>query len=218
MASHNYGDSNLPVTQSTRVRRTANTSNGTSSTLTGFTVEVVFISDSSAADSLIPSLGSSYGSPYSNALLTESEKEPYKVGLTRITLIYTAQSDSTPPTSYSESSSQISAPIQEHPNFLDFADKWDDENQRWLASSGKTILSYIRGSTQIVRREYFSSMPSSDRGNIGYIENPGGPYTGDSDKFILVGSNISLQGSFWVKENTYLYSQDGWDSDFYSSP
>jgi len=217
MPLHTHGDGAYPVVQSVTLRSTANTSNGTSNVLTGFTLVKVLIDISSNALADVPALGTSYGSPYANALLTDATVEDLKTGLSKVTLTYTAQSNSTPPTTFAETSSQTEAPITENANFSTFAQYWDYGNNTWYSYSPKKILNYIAGSSQITKTEYFTSMPSSDRDNIGTIQAPGGPYSGDNN-FLLVGSNLRLQGFFWVKESIFLYSPAGWDTDFYNPP
>ena len=137
-------------------------------------------------------------------------------GLCEIVTTYTSPATTLPETTYAEQSSQIEVDIREHPNFSDWADDWDDDNERFKLSSDKAgIKSYIKGTTTVAVTSYYNSMPSDDRANIGKIQNPGGSYSG-ANKWLLVGANRSKQGPIWVMQKTYLYSAKDWNSDIYS--
>lgn len=194
----------------------ATTSNGTSSFVVSGQVVQVIVCDWSARASYTPTLYSAYPAD-SSYIATDIRRKIKPGGLCEITITYTAPATDIPATAYIEQSSQMEVDIREHPNFSDWADQWDQENERFLPSSSKSgIKSYIKGTTTVTVRSFYASKPSSDRANIGTIQNPGSDYSG-TNNWLLVGSNRSQQGPLWIKENIYLYSAKAWDEDIYGA-
>jgi len=214
MALHTYG-SLSSVTNNTKEVFTTTTGNGTSnSTLSGQVVVTITCNYADRA-SYTPALNSFYPDD-STFIATSVERNRKPGGLCEIVTTYTAPATELPDTTYTEQSSQIEVDIREHPNFSDWADDWDDDNERFKLSSSKAgIKSYIKGTTTVTVRSYYNSKPSSNRSDIGKIQNPGSDYSGSSN-WLMIGSNRSKQGPIWVKENVYLYSAKAWDSDIYS--
>ena len=204
------------LTNNTKITITSQTQNGTSSVNTGGIEVVTIMCDWTERATYVPAPLSplSSGSPF---LLTNAEIEQLPASLCRITLTYSASAQSLPSTTYSEQSSQVEEPIQTHPDFADWADEWDSTNQQFLPSSSKYgITSYIKGSITVTVAVYSSSKPSFGGSNVGTLASPGSDY-GSADNWLIIGSNRSLQGSWWVTTTQYLYSPQAYDSDIYSA-
>jgi hypothetical protein len=203
------------VTNNTKEVFSTTTGNGTSnSTLSGvFTVTITC--DWTDRGTYTSALNSAYPSD-SAFIATTVERTQKPGGLCEIVTTYTSPATTLPDTTYAEQSSQVEVDIREHPNFSDWADDWDDENERFNLTSTKAgIKSYIKGTTTVTVTSYYNSMPSDDRANIGKIQTPGGSYSG-TNSWLLVGANRSKQGPIWVMSKTYLYSAKDWDTDIYS--
>lgn len=193
---------------------TTTTANGTSNNQLGGQIVVTVMCAWSDRMTYTPALNSAYPDDAS-FLATNIERNQKPGGLCEIVTTYTAAATSVPDTTYTEQSSQIEVDIREHPNFSDWSDDWDDENERFKLSSDKAgIKSYIKGSTTVTVTSYYTSKPSTDRDNIGKRQTPGGDY-GSADNWLLVGCNRSKQGTLWVMQKTYLYSAKPWSEDIY---
>lgn len=202
------------VTNQTKEVFATQTTNGSSSNTLSGTVTKTITCNWSERTTYTPALNSAYpdDSTFTASAIERTQKTG---GLCEIVITYTAPATSLPATAYIEQTSTMEVDIREHPNFSDWASDWDSENNEFLPSSTKYgIKSYIKGTTTVTVRSFYTSKPSSDRGNIGTIQNPGGDYTG-TNKWLLTGSNRSQQGPLWVKENTFLYSAKDWNEDIY---
>ena len=83
-------------------------------------------------------------------LLTNATQETMPAALCKVTLTYTASATSTPPTTYSEQTSQVEVPIQQHPNFADWADDWDSVAEAFKPGSSKFgISTFIKGTSTV---------------------------------------------------------------------
>lgn len=200
----------------TKIVYSTTTTNGTSNvTLAGQIVTKVTCDYSDYA-TYAPALNSTYPTD-STFLATTVEINQLNAQLAEIVTTYTSTATAIPATTYNEQSSQVEVPIQEHPNFSDWAADWDDANQRFFPSSDKYgITSYIKGTTTVTVTSYFTSKPTDDRSNIGKIQSPGGDYS-ETNQWLLVGANRSKQGANWVMAKTYLYSATEWSSDIYGT-
>lgn len=157
----------------------------------------------------------------SNYKLTEVRQERQNT-LCKITLTYTydvtadaISTLSTPATTYVEQSSTIEAPITQHPKWKDGT--WNEEfnatKDGFLPSSDKHgIESYLVGTCTVTVTNYSITKPSSLRGSIGTIQDPGGDFTGES-KWLLIGANRTKQGGFWAHSKTYLFRPIAWSNE-----
>jgi len=199
----------------TKIVYSTTTTNGTSNTTLAGQIVTVQTCDWANITTYAPALNSAYPSD-STMLATTVEIQQMPGQLAQITTTYTSTATALPSTTYNEQSSQIEVPIQEHPNFGDWAADWDSDNQRFIDSSDKAgIASYIKGTTTVTVTSYYTSKPTDDRSSIGKIQSPGGDYS-ESNQWLLVGANRSKQGATWVMQKTYLYSATEWNSDIYS--
>lgn len=180
------------------------------------TITVVQTCDWADRYTYVPTLSSA--NPDNAAyLLTNYTIEEITGNLAKINLIYTAQAETLPATTAVEQSSQVEVDIREHPSFSDWSAEWDSTNQQFLPTSTKYgITSYIRGTTTVTITEYFWSKPSSNRGNIGKTQSPGGDF-GDGTNWLVIGSTRQLQNNLWTRVTTYLYSATAWNADIYPS-
>jgi len=203
------------VTNNTKEVFSTTTNNGTSNSTLSAVFTVTVTCDWEDRTSYTPALNSAYPSD-SAFIATTVERNQKSAGLCEIVTTYTSPATTLPDTTYAEQSSQVEVDIREHPNFSDWADDWDDDNERFVLSSDKAgIKSYIKGTTTVTVTTYYNSKPSSDRNNIGKIQNPGSDYSG-TNNWLLVGCNRSKQGPIWVMAKTYLYSAKAWNTDIYS--
>lgn len=206
MSQHNHGPTLTEIVNATVYDRADS----------GNTITIVKTCNWSARDTYTPALGAAHPSNSAYSLKT-AKQEPMTGGFGKITLTYVAVNDSLPEATISEQTSQIEVPIQEHPDFADWAADWDEENQRFLASSDKVgITSYIKGSTTVTKTTYYSSKPSAPYEDVGTLDAPGGDYTG-STHWLVIGATRQKVGSYWVIEKTYLYSAKEYNPDVYSS-
>jgi len=140
--------------------------------------------------------------------LASATKKRLDGNIGEITETYTEQGGGyvgagVPETTWSENSSQMEVDIKLHPNY---DEAWEEDKAG--------VDSYIVGTTTVTKSEYFTSKPSSDRSSLGTRRSPGGDY-GSSANWLLIGSNRTKQGEYWVRSNTYLYSELPWDNDIY---
>ena len=208
------------VTNSNKITVTSQTQNGASSVNTGAIQVVTLTCQWADRATYVPNPFTplSSGSPF---LLTNADLEELPGGLCKITLTYTASAQSLPATTYTEQSSQVEEPIQTHPDFADWADEWDSTanggNGAFLPSSDKRgITSFIKGSITVTVTTYSDSKPSFSGSTVGTLASPGSDY-GSADNWLIIGSNRSLQGYFWVTTTQYLYSPQAYNSDIYST-
>ena len=207
MAAHTHGT--IPsAKQRTKITQDAN----------GLVKTVVLYTSWASYASSVPAIGA-VDPDNANYFLQRSEVERQgseaQITLTYGTLTDTEASGGIPANEYVETSSTIEKPIQQHPDFADWASDWDSEKGAFRAGTTKYgIESYLAGTTQVTNTSYYSSQPSSDRDDIGTRQAPGGSY-GSSDKWLLISSTRRRQGTYYVKENTYLFDTDGWNEDLY---
>ena len=185
-----------------------------------FTLTQELTCDVADKDDFTPALGSTVSEGGKTYGLSRATQETLPGGLAKIVLTYTASafdSGSLPADSYSESTSQLEVDIREHPSFDDWSGDWDDEKGEFKAGTEKYgIRSYIKGTTQVVKTEYFSSKPSSPYANVGKLDSPGSDY-GSGDHWLVIGATRQKLGDIWTRETTYLYSAKEWDDQIYSS-
>lgn len=212
--AHDYGDTDSAIPQLQKIQITSNLPNGSSSFNTGGTKVKTIVCRWVDREDNTPAPQTPFedGSPY---LLTDATQEQMQGGFCRLTLTYTASYTALPDTTYSEQTSQLEVPIQEHPNFADWEDDWDETEKAFKPGTDKYgITSYIKGSSTVTKVEYFSSRPSHRFDDVGTLDTPGGDYTG-SNHYLIIGATRSKQGNFWTVTTTYQYSKVEFNSDIY---
>lgn len=206
MSQHSHGSTLTEIVNSTVYDRTES----------GYTITIVKTCEWAARDTYTPAIGAAH--PTATAYtLKNAKQEQQPGGFAKITLSYVAANDSLPETTVTEQTSQMEVDIQQHPDFAEWEDDWDAENQRFLASSDKAgISSYIVGSTTVTVTTYYSSKPSAPYEDVGKTDSPGGDY-GSANNWLVIGATRQKVGNYWAVEKTYLYSAKAWNTDVYST-
>jgi len=217
MSTQTYGT--IPTSRkNTRITYSSQLSNGTSSVNTAGTLE-------EDLECLWADIATNTPAPfsthpvYTSFILVSAEPQMRLLGMANIHFVYQCSYTGTPSTQYTEQNSSTQAPITEHPSFDDWAaDEIFDDNGQFIGFSQSSdkfgIESYIVPASIVTKKEYFTSEPPDERGNIGKTQNPGRDYSGD-DNWLVTGSTRALEGLFWTRTTTYEWSAVAWNSDIY---
>jgi hypothetical protein len=217
MSTQVYGDLSTNA-KNVKITLTSQTSNGTSSVNTGGQIIQEF--DVLWTDRATYTPAQFTACPdYPNFLLTNATQEMRLLGMCHITLTYQASYSATPATQYTEQNGSMDIPIEEHPDFDDWADEelFDDNGQfiGFIDTSDKYgVTSYIGPTSIVTKKEYFTSEPTDERGTIGQTQNPGRDYEGDTN-WLIIGSSRALEGLFWTRTTTFRWSAVDWNADVY---
>lgn len=114
-----------------------------------------------------------------------------------------------PETEYSESGSTIEIDIQQHPDWDNFKQYWDEDLGRfgesapaWLRGQSK----YIVGSSMLTVTTYHATEPSDVQGDLGKIIDP--PGRGFSGHWLTISGGKNKRGPWWARTLNYQFSSE----------
>lgn len=129
---------------------------------------------------------------------------------------------SAPPTVYDESNSSVEVPIQQADQWstkANLSQYWDEASQRLNNSAPAGLQgasSFIRGSFQVVRKEYSGSKFPPVKDIVGKRKTPGSDY-GDAKYWLVMSGRRGREGRWFTRELLFQYSASEWPTSVYAN-
>lgn len=94
-----------------------------------------------------------------------------------------------------------------------------DPGAEWIMLAGRTKAAdfYISPQRSVMRRDYHrqQSAAEADLESVGTIMTPAETFGAAGGSWLVMFSNTTFDGRYWVTETQFLHSPEGWDTDIY---
>jgi len=188
----------------------------------------VYITSAASASAVMKTPGNFYsnlsGAPNSGSYeCLTSNSETMDANLRQITNTYTVGfSPSNVPEDYWDSqSSREDVTVQLHPDFaaLKASYGWNSEKEQFVNGALAGMKTFVGGIMTInVTRHYYLTKPSGWFEAVGKLSAPAvGTGWGDDENWLIIASNLSRSGDYYVWRTTHLYSAIAWPTDIYDT-